>query len=67
MPPGSISFDHFTKTCTACHLCVSVCPVDECITMERLTSGNDPRTGAAITDEKLNWTAHINNPMRKTD
>ncbi|MCP4670231.1 MAG: 4Fe-4S dicluster domain-containing protein [Desulfobacula sp.] len=26
MPSGSISFDHFTKTCIACHLCVSVCP-----------------------------------------
>ncbi|MCP3876420.1 MAG: 4Fe-4S dicluster domain-containing protein [Desulfobacteraceae bacterium] len=26
MPPGSLGFDHFTKTCTACHLCVSVCP-----------------------------------------
>ncbi len=25
-PPGSISTDHFTATCTACHLCVSACP-----------------------------------------
>jgi polyferredoxin len=25
-PPGSKSIDHFTKTCTACHLCVSACP-----------------------------------------
>jgi hypothetical protein len=35
--------------------------------MQRLTEGSDPRTGEAITDEKLNWTAHVNNPMRKTD
>jgi hypothetical protein len=35
--------------------------------MEQLTSGNDPRTGDPITEEKLNWTAHRNNPMRKTD
>ncbi|MFC2114754.1 4Fe-4S dicluster domain-containing protein [Bacteroidota bacterium] len=25
-PPGSISIAHFTSRCTACHLCVSVCP-----------------------------------------
>ena len=25
-PPGSISIAHFTSTCTACHLCVSICP-----------------------------------------
>ncbi len=25
-PPGSISIKHFTDRCTACHLCVSVCP-----------------------------------------
>jgi len=25
-PPGSISIEHFTDTCTACHLCISACP-----------------------------------------
>jgi len=25
-PPGSKSLEHFTDTCTACHLCVSACP-----------------------------------------
>ncbi|MBA4251352.1 MAG: 4Fe-4S ferredoxin [Chlorobiaceae bacterium] len=25
-PPGSVSLDHFNSNCTACHLCVSVCP-----------------------------------------
>ncbi len=25
-PPGSTSIAHFTSACTACHLCVSVCP-----------------------------------------
>ena len=25
-PPGSISHKHFTRACTACHLCVSACP-----------------------------------------
>lgn len=25
-PPGAIGIDHFSGRCTACHLCVSVCP-----------------------------------------
>ena len=25
-PPGSRSIEHFTSSCTACHLCVSACP-----------------------------------------
>ena len=25
-PPGSVSLDHFNTNCTACHLCVTVCP-----------------------------------------
>lgn len=25
-PPGSKGIEHFTDSCTACHLCVSVCP-----------------------------------------
>ena len=25
-PPGSLGIEHFTGTCTACHLCVSACP-----------------------------------------
>ena len=27
-PPGSKSVSHFTQYCTACHLCVSVCPTN---------------------------------------
>lgn len=26
IPPGALSIDHFTNSCTACHLCVSACP-----------------------------------------
>ncbi|MBT3287253.1 MAG: 4Fe-4S binding protein [Victivallales bacterium] len=26
VPPGGISFDHFTSACTGCHLCVVLCP-----------------------------------------
>lgn len=25
-PPGSLSIEHFTSSCTACHLCISACP-----------------------------------------
>jgi len=25
-PPGSVSLEHFTQSCSACHLCVSACP-----------------------------------------
>jgi len=25
-PPGSLSIDHFSRTCTACHVCISSCP-----------------------------------------
>jgi ferredoxin len=25
-PPGSLSLKHFTDRCTACHLCVTICP-----------------------------------------
>jgi polyferredoxin len=25
-PPGSVSYDHLTGACTACHLCVAACP-----------------------------------------
>jgi len=51
--------------CVGCNLCVSVCPVDSCITMRQLTEGIDPRTGEKIRTEEANWTTHPNNPMRK--
>ena len=25
-PPGSVSVEHFTQSCSACHLCVNACP-----------------------------------------
>ncbi len=67
MVDGERRFEVIDEECVGCNLCVSVCPVDSCISMERLTKGNDPRTGQPISDEKLNWTMHENNPMRKTD
>lgn len=64
---GKRRFEVIDEECVGCNLCVSVCPVDSCISMQQLTSGNDPRTGDPVSDDKLNWTAHPNNPMRKSD
>ena len=64
---GKRRFEVIDEECVGCNLCVSVCPVDSCITMHQLTTGVDPRTGQAISQEKTNWTMHPNNPMRKTD
>jgi dihydropyrimidine dehydrogenase (NAD+) subunit PreA len=52
--------------CVACNLCIDVCPVEDCITMERLAPGSiDPRTGRAVQPDYANWTSHPNNPMAK--
>lgn len=49
--------------CVACNLCVDVCPVEGCITMEQLAPGTvDPRTGKVVEAEYANWTTHPNNP-----
>jgi dihydropyrimidine dehydrogenase (NAD+) subunit PreA len=56
-------FEVIDEECVACNLCVNVCPVEDCITMERLPAGTvDPRTGAVVSDEPADWTTHPNNP-----
>ena len=62
---GERRFEVIDEECVGCNLCVSVCPVDSCITMQQMTDGVDPRTGQTINPEKANWTTHPNNPMRK--
>lgn len=50
--------------CVACNLCVNVCPIEGCITMERMEAGAiDPRTGRVVQVEPADWTTHPNNPM----
>ena len=52
--------------CVACNLCVNVCPVDGCITMERIEPGViDERTGKTVAKDYGNWTDHPNNPTTK--
>jgi len=49
--------------CVACNLCVSVCPVENCITMEQVAPGQlDERTGEVVSSDYANWTTHPNNP-----
>jgi dihydropyrimidine dehydrogenase (NAD+) subunit PreA len=60
--PGR-TFEVIDEECVACNLCVDVCPVEACITMERLPEGAvDPRTGRTVSDDYANWTTHPNNP-----
>jgi len=56
-------FEVIDEECVACNLCVNVCPVEACITMEQLEAGVvDPRTGKVVEEDYANWTTHPNNP-----
>ena len=57
------TFDVIDAECVACNLCVDVCPVESCITMEELAPGTvDARTGKTVEADYANWTTHPNNP-----
>ncbi len=65
MGPGRV-FEVIDEECVACNLCVNVCPVEDCITMERLAPGTvDARTGKTVETEPSDWTQHPNNPSRR--
>ncbi|WP_375266689.1 NAD-dependent dihydropyrimidine dehydrogenase subunit PreA [Planktotalea sp.] len=56
-------FSVIDAECVACNLCVNVCPVENCITMEAMPEGAvDPRTDRVVEPEYANWTTHPNNP-----
>ena len=59
---GARKFEVIDEECVGCNLCVSVCPIENCITMEQMTEGTDPRTGTPIDPNYANWTTHPNNP-----
>ncbi|HEY4956184.1 MAG TPA: 4Fe-4S dicluster-binding protein, partial [Caldimonas sp.] len=62
---GKRHFEVIDAECVGCNLCVSVCPVPECITMHALPAGAiDTRTGCRVDGEYANWTTHPNNPAR---
>ncbi|MFP7674799.1 NAD-dependent dihydropyrimidine dehydrogenase subunit PreA [Marivita sp. S0852] len=53
--------------CVACNLCVNVCPVENCITMEELAAGAlDERTGTSVVADHGDWTTHPNNPAMRS-
>ena len=61
---GERHFDVIDEECVGCNLCVSVCPVENCITMEELPVGAmDTRLGRPVAEGSLDWTAHPNNPQ----
>ena len=63
---GKRHFEVKEDECVGCNLCVTVCPVPECITLRTLAPGEvDARTGKAVVAQPANWTAHPNNPMRQ--
>ncbi|MGI9482235.1 MAG: NAD-dependent dihydropyrimidine dehydrogenase subunit PreA [Hyphomicrobiales bacterium] len=64
---GQRKFEVIDEECVGCNLCVNVCPVENCITMEPLTDGVDPRTGQPVDRNYANWTTHPNNPNRVTE
>ena len=65
MKPGRV-FEVIDEECVACNLCVDVCPVEDCITMEELQPGmTDLRTGKVVEADYANWTTHPNNPSAK--
>jgi dihydropyrimidine dehydrogenase (NAD+) subunit PreA len=63
---GKRHFEVMNDECVGCNLCVNVCPVEDCITMEALAPGMlDERTGKIVSGEYANWTTHPNNPSAK--
>jgi dihydropyrimidine dehydrogenase (NAD+) subunit PreA len=62
---GKRHFQVIDDECVGCNLCVSVCPVEDCIDMVQMVAGTDPRTKTPISAKPANWTQHPNNPMRK--
>ena len=62
---GKRHFEVMDDECVGCNLCVTVCPVPECITMHALQPGEiDARTGQSVPAAYANWTTHPNNPAR---
>ncbi len=64
MKDGKRHFEVLEAECVGCNLCVTVCPVPDCLTLRDLQSGEvDQRTGKTVSAEHADWTTHPNNPM----
>ena len=65
MKDGKRHFEVKEDECVGCNLCVTVCPVPECITLRDVPAGEvDQRTGKVVSATHADWTTHPNNPMR---
>ena len=65
---GARKFEVIEAECVGCNLCVTVCPVPECITMRTVEIGDiDLRTNKKVEAGHSDWTTHPNNPMRVVD
>jgi len=66
MVDGVRHFEVIDAECVGCNLCVNVCPVENCITLEPLAAGAlDKRTGLTVSGDYANWTTHPNNPAAR--
>ena len=64
---GKRHFEVKEDECVGCNLCISVCPVPDCLTLRTLAPGEiDQRTGRAVQAGHADWTTHPNNPMAST-
>ena len=62
---GKRHFEVREQDCVGCNLCVTVCPVPDCLTLRDLAPGEvDQRTGRTVVATHADWTTHPNNPMR---
>ena len=62
---GARKFEVIEAECVGCNLCVTVCPVPECITMRTVEIGDiDLRTNKKVAAGHADWTTHPNNPAR---
>ena len=65
---GERRYEVNEEECVGCNLCVTVCPVENCLTLRSLENEVDTRTGQKVdSGKKLQWTAHPNNPMATAD
>ena len=64
---GVRRFEVIDAECVGCNLCVSVCPVQACITMESIEGQIDARTDRQVSGGYGNWTTHPNNPLAKAE
>jgi len=61
---GERGFQVRDEDCVGCNLCVVVCPVESCITLRELDTGEvDTRTGEKVSADYRNWSQHPNNSV----